>query len=171
MQTKWCIYVINVAIIHAVINLWCQPTSNGLFVRRKRNITTRTIFLKSFYMNLSFDCCSGLPDGCILRPKIAIWVNFGGACNRWCWYIVRTFGLLYSHLIYFMVIWYILRQFGTYIPFWYITTRKIWQPYCCYSEDKCMTSFFIRFILLISSWNSFLFVNFLLAFLTKFNKE
>jgi hypothetical protein len=38
----------------------------------------------------------------ILKPKIQIWVNFGGPCNGRCWYILWTFGLFYSHLTYFM---------------------------------------------------------------------
>jgi hypothetical protein len=32
-----------------------------------------------------------LPDGFIFRPKIAIWVNFGGSCNGRCWYILWKF--------------------------------------------------------------------------------
>jgi hypothetical protein len=48
---------------------------------------------------------------CILKPKIAIWVNFGGSCNGRCWHILLTYGLFYSHLIYFGYIWYILWYF------------------------------------------------------------
>jgi hypothetical protein len=40
----------------------------------------------------------------IFRPKIAIWVNFGGSCNGRCWYILWTFGLFYNHLINVMAI-------------------------------------------------------------------
>jgi hypothetical protein len=29
----------------------------------------------------------------IFRPKIPIWVIFGGSCNGRCWYILWTFGL------------------------------------------------------------------------------
>jgi hypothetical protein len=36
----------------------------------------------------------------IFRPKLAIWVNFGGPCKGRCWYILWTFGLFYSHLIF-----------------------------------------------------------------------
>jgi hypothetical protein len=46
----------------------------------------------------------------IFKPKIPIWVNFGGSCNRRCWYILWPFGLLYCNLVYFAVIWY------TYFP-------------------------------------------------------
>jgi hypothetical protein len=55
----------------------------------------------------------------ILRPKIAIWVNFGGSCNGRCWYILwtfwyilRTFDIFYGHLVNFVVIWYIFPHFG-----------------------------------------------------------
>jgi hypothetical protein len=54
------------------------------------------------------------------KPKIPIWVNFGGSCNGKCWYIrsiLLPFGLFYGHLVYFP-------------PFWYIVPRKIWQS--CY---------------------------------------
>jgi hypothetical protein len=50
---------------------------------------------------------TGLPDGIVSSQKIPIWVNFGGSCNGRCWYILWTFGLFCSHLVYFMVIWYI----------------------------------------------------------------
>jgi hypothetical protein len=80
----------------------------------------------------------GLPDGrYIFRPKIAIWVNFGGSCNGRCWYILCTFGVFYGHLIYFMTIWYILWSFGippAWHPFWCIVHRKIWQP--CFAPSE-----------------------------------
>jgi hypothetical protein len=68
---------------------------------------------------------AGLPDGTyVFKPKIQIWVNFGGSCNGICWYILWTFGLFYGHLIYFMPIrnifmnfWYIFPRFG-------ISTKK-----------------------------------------------
>jgi hypothetical protein len=46
----------------------------------------------------------------IFKPKIPIWVNFGGSCTRRCWYILRPFDLFHgnliynSHLVYFMAI-------------------------------------------------------------------
>jgi hypothetical protein len=61
---------------------------------------------------------AGLPDGIFSKPKIAIWVNFGGSCSERCWYILRPFGIFcwfYGHLVYF-------------IPFWYVAPRTIWQP-------------------------------------------
>jgi hypothetical protein len=36
----------------------------------------------------------------IFKPKIPIWVNFGGSCNGRCWYILWPFGLSYGHLVY-----------------------------------------------------------------------
>jgi hypothetical protein len=32
-------------------------------------------------------------------------------------------------LTYFWVVWYIFGNFGIFSPFWYIVTRKIWQPW------------------------------------------
>jgi hypothetical protein len=42
----------------------------------------------------------------VFKPKIQIWVNFGGTCNGRCWYILWTLGLFYSLLLYFMDIGY-----------------------------------------------------------------
>jgi hypothetical protein len=47
----------------------------------------------------------GLPDGILCKPKIPIWVNFGGPQNGKCWYILRPFGTYYGPLIYFLVNW------------------------------------------------------------------
>jgi hypothetical protein len=41
------------------------------------------------------------------KPKIQIWVTFGGSCNERCWYRLWTFGLFNSHLTYLMDYWYI----------------------------------------------------------------
>jgi hypothetical protein len=55
----------------------------------------------------------------ISKPKIPIWVNFGGYSNRRCWYSISPFGLFYGYLVYFVairyifiVIWYIFSCFG-----------------------------------------------------------
>jgi hypothetical protein len=63
----------------------------------------------------------------IFSPKIAIWVNFGGSCNRICWHILWPFGLFYAHLVYIMVIWSILWPFDIFyghlvhfVVIWYI---------------------------------------------------
>jgi hypothetical protein len=36
----------------------------------------------------------------IFKP---IWITFGGYNTGRCWYIFRSFGLLYGHLVYFML--------------------------------------------------------------------
>jgi hypothetical protein len=41
----------------------------------------------------------------IFKPKILIWIDFGGSGNGRCWYIL-------SPLVYFTAIWYILWSFG-----------------------------------------------------------
>jgi hypothetical protein len=33
------------------------------------------------------------------KPKIPIWVNFGGSCNGRCCYILWSFGIFYDHLV------------------------------------------------------------------------
>jgi hypothetical protein len=50
----------------------------------------------------------------VFKPKMPIWVNFGGPCDGRCWYILWPFGLFdghlaifYGFLVYVMVIWYI----------------------------------------------------------------
>jgi hypothetical protein len=66
----------------------------------------------------------------IFKPKIPIWVNFGGSCIERCWFLY-----VYGHLVYFKAIRYSLRPCGvvTYLecffPFWYVVPRKIWQPW------------------------------------------
>jgi hypothetical protein len=38
----------------------------------------------------------------IFKPKIPIWVDFGGSCNRRCWYILWHLVYTYcGHLVYF----------------------------------------------------------------------
>jgi hypothetical protein len=41
----------------------------------------------------------GMPDGIFFNQK---WANFGGLKNGKVWYSLRTFGLFYGHLVYFM---------------------------------------------------------------------
>jgi hypothetical protein len=41
----------------------------------------------------------------IFKPKIKLWVHFGGSCKG-------KFALFYVHLVYFLVIWYIWSRFG-----------------------------------------------------------
>jgi hypothetical protein len=55
----------------------------------------------------------------IFKPKILIWVNFGGPYIEKYWYIgmaiwniLRTFGIFYDPLGKFVFIWYIFSSFG-----------------------------------------------------------
>jgi hypothetical protein len=48
----------------------------------------------------------------VFKPKIQIWVNFGGSYNGKFWYILLPFGLFYCYWKYFMDIWYIFRRLG-----------------------------------------------------------
>jgi hypothetical protein len=41
----------------------------------------------------------------VLKPKIPIWINFGGPWNGKCWYILWPYGIHYSNLVYFMASW------------------------------------------------------------------
>jgi hypothetical protein len=50
--------------------------------------------------------------------------------------ILRPNCIVYCHLVYFVVIWYIFSIlayfttfFGIFFPFWYFVPRKIWQPW------------------------------------------
>jgi hypothetical protein len=42
----------------------------------------------------------------VFKPKIQIWVKFGGSCNGRCGYILWTFGPFHRLLLNFMDIWY-----------------------------------------------------------------
>jgi hypothetical protein len=44
----------------------------------------------------------------IFKPKLPIWVHFGGPLNRKCWHILWTFGLYYGHFVYFIAVWHTL---------------------------------------------------------------
>jgi hypothetical protein len=63
------------------------------------------------------------------KSNIPIWVkNFEGL-------VVEKAGIFFGPLEYIMAIWYISWLFGNLVaicffpPFWYIVSRKIWQPY------------------------------------------
>jgi hypothetical protein len=60
---------------------------------------------------------SGVARWLVFKPKIPIWVNFRGSCNKTIyfvaiWFILRPFGIFRGHFVYFMVIWYIFTVFG-----------------------------------------------------------
>jgi hypothetical protein len=72
-----------------------------------------------------------MEQGCqmvFFKPKIPIWINFGGSCNGRCWFILRPLGLFYDYWVYFVAVWYFLLSFGIFFPFWYVGEGKIWQP-------------------------------------------
>jgi hypothetical protein len=52
------------------------------------------------------------------------------------WSIFRLFGIFYGHLVYFVVIWYILTRFGML----YQEPRIIWQP--CLALILCASSIY-----------------------------
>jgi hypothetical protein len=58
------------------------------------------------------------------KPKIEIWVNFGGSCNGRCWHIICAFEIFDSHLVYIMAIWYNLLSFGIFFPVVVYCTKK-----------------------------------------------
>jgi hypothetical protein len=60
----------------------------------------------------------------VFKPKIPIWVNFGGSCYGKSWYILWPFGLFYGHWKYFMAIRYILWYFGIFFPVLVFWTKK-----------------------------------------------
>jgi hypothetical protein len=65
---------------------------------------------------------TGLPDGrYIFKPKIPICVSSEGSCNGRCRYTLWLFGLIYGHMMYFMVIWSHLVYIS---PFWYFVPKK-----------------------------------------------
>jgi hypothetical protein len=87
---------------------------NGLFSKRRKPSTeSEKICTSIIFDGATFQCPSQAM--CIFKPKITIWVNFGGSCNGRCWNILGPFGMFYvrpfslfcGHLVYFMVIWYI----------------------------------------------------------------
>jgi hypothetical protein len=51
----------------------------------------------SFYEN-RFHLCTRVARWLVFKPKMPIWVNFGGSCDGRCWYVLWPFGLFYSHL-------------------------------------------------------------------------
>jgi hypothetical protein len=54
----------------------------------------------------------------------------------WMGWEMGNVDIFYDHLVYFTAVlvyfvtsWYILWLFGTFLPFWYVVPRKIWQPW------------------------------------------
>jgi hypothetical protein len=82
----------------------------------------------------------------ILKPKILIWIHFGGPWSGKGWHILcsfeihilRPFGTFYGHLVCNLV---------NFPPFWYNVSGKIWQPWTRVQEQsaKCEQLFFCFF--------------------------
>jgi hypothetical protein len=97
----------------------------------------RQFFISLFlFISIVVALPSGLPDNIFFRPKIAIWVNFGGSYNRKYLYILWTFAICMYFVDICSILWTIciLRgnlvyfpHFGIFSPFWYIVPKKIWQ--------------------------------------------
>jgi hypothetical protein len=60
----------------------------------------------------------------VFKPKIPIWVNFGGSCNGKSWFILWPFGLFNGYRKYCMAIWYILWSFGIFSSVLVFCTKK-----------------------------------------------
>jgi hypothetical protein len=72
----------------------------------------------------------------VFKPKIQIWVNFGGSCNVIFCCILWPFGLFYGLLLYFMDIWCSSWYFGIFFPlFGILYQEKSGNPdlHCMYS--------------------------------------
>jgi hypothetical protein len=98
---------------------FCDPifAPKVKFVSRRLNPDENLLLIEKLIPAIHSDHSNGrrpgLPDGYIFKPKIQIWVIFGGSWNE-------SVDLLCCHLEYFASLWYILWQFGT---FGYIFTR------------------------------------------------
>jgi hypothetical protein len=82
----------------------------------------------------------GLPDGFFSNQKYQFWYILEGLG-------MDIVGIFYGHLEYFTAIGYILWPFGifsgiwgTFLPFWYVVLRKIWQPWSPPRTDSVKAS-------------------------------
>jgi hypothetical protein len=64
----------------------------------------------------------------VFKPKIQIWINFGGPYIVKCLYILRPLGIFYGDWGYFMTIWYILNSYGTFSGFDIMYHEKSGNP-------------------------------------------
>jgi hypothetical protein len=48
----------------------------------------------------------------IFKPKIPIWINFGGSYNWRCWYILWPLGLFYGRLVFLCHLWWFVTYFS-----------------------------------------------------------
>jgi hypothetical protein len=94
-----------------------------LGVGNKKNLaalatdTEIKICFENVSKKLSVLYCTRVARWFVFKPKIPIWVNFGGS------YRMENARIFYDHLKYFTVIWYILWPFGNVVVIWYIFLR------------------------------------------------
>jgi hypothetical protein len=89
-----------------VIGIRAKPP----FLGDKNEIVYFPVTLKRIYQGTVsrrkklFFFCVRVAACYIFKPKIQIWVNFGGSCNQRCCYILWPFGLFTTmYVVYFMV--------------------------------------------------------------------
>jgi hypothetical protein len=103
------------------------------------------------------------------KPKIPIWVNVGGSCNGkllTIWSILRPLQIFYGHLVYFVVIWYILWSFGIFFPVLVSCTKKNLATLLLigfFERNRCKGRNFtsirnIEAVVLCTFWRFFFFV-------------
>jgi hypothetical protein len=92
----------------------------GKFVPRSfcERVTTATAFF-----------CYRVARWYIFEPKIPIWANFRGPSIVKGSYIICLFGMYYGHSEHLMAIRLFSFNLTRFPPFWYIMSRKIWQPW------------------------------------------
>jgi hypothetical protein len=61
----------------------------------------KEVFINSWAPSDFVNHRAGLPD-VFFKPKILIWVNFGGSCNGRCWYILWKLGPFCDLLLYYL---------------------------------------------------------------------
>jgi hypothetical protein len=72
----------------------------------------------------------------VFKPKIPIWVNFGGSCDGKSWYLLLPFGLFNRHRKYFMAIW----SFGIFLHVLVFCTKKNLATLMCSAVDRVLPS-------------------------------
>jgi hypothetical protein len=90
-------------------NFILRWVGTGLLLNGRKPATAKS----PTYVISNFWSLTSVARWYIFKPKIPIWVNFGGPCVGRCWYILLTFGQFSRHLVYFMAIWYSFPLFGT----------------------------------------------------------
>jgi hypothetical protein len=102
--------------VYFVVNWYIFPRV-GILYQEKSGNPVASVFIRTVLQNVAHVSLiehvqrqflspestreKGIHAGCqgcqivVFKPKIAIWVNFGGKCNGRCWYILWTFGLSY----------------------------------------------------------------------------